>query len=90
MPAANRPRSPRSARKGETISAWLTVSSEPLPPYTIRETCVNGSSRAPNREVVLRMPLATARTLPEPWVMTVTILSASPSLTERSTTPCSL
>ena len=54
------------------------------------DTCVNGSSRAPNREVVFRMPFATARTLPEPWVMTVTILSASPSLIERSTTPCSL
>jgi hypothetical protein len=40
----------------------------------MRETCMNGSSRAPKREVVFRMPLATARTFPEPWVMTVTIL----------------
>ena len=77
-------------RNGERISAWLTVSRAPLPRYTIKDTCVNGSNRAPNREVVLRMPLATARTLPEPWVITVTILSASPSLCDRRTTPCSL
>src|SRR4249919_2117777 len=56
----------------------------------MRFTCVNGSRRAPNRLVVFRIPLATARTLPEPWVITVTILSASPSLIERRTTPCSL
>ena len=62
----------------------------PRPWYSISDTCVNGSSRAPNRLVVLRMPLATARTLPEPWVMIVTILSASPSLMDRRTTPCSL
>ena len=65
---------------GAMISAWVTVSSAPRPRYSIRSTWVNGSSRAPKRLFVLRMPLATARTLPVPWVMTVTILSASPSL----------
>ena len=42
------------------------------------------------RLLVLRMPLATPRIFPEPWVISVMILSASPSLCCRSTTPCSL
>ena len=42
------------------------------------------------RLVVLRTPLATARIFPEPWVMIVTMRSASPSLMRRRTTPCSL
>src|SRR4051794_29191843 len=51
--------------------------------------CPNGSSRAPNREVVRRTPLATARTLPCRRVSMVTIRSDSPSFCTRSTTASS-
>src|ERR671926_853131 len=51
--------------------------------------CANGSTRAPNREVVRRTPLATARTLPCRWVSSVMMRSASPSFCTRSTTPVS-
>ena len=50
----------------------------------------NFTAPAPNRLWVLRMPFATLRTFPDPWVRMVTILSASPSLIERRTMPCSL
>src|SRR5512132_2329377 len=46
---------------------------------------VNGSSRAPNRDVVRRTPLATALSRPVPFVSSVTIRSASPSFWVRST-----
>src|SRR5215471_7693832 len=52
-------------------------------------TWLVGSSRAPNRLVGLRIPLATARTFPWPWVRIVTMRSASPSLIVRKTTPWS-
>ena len=50
---------------------------------------MKGSSRAPNRLVVRRTPLATARTRPLERVRKVTIRSASPSFWVRSTTPSS-
>ncbi len=50
---------------------------------------MNGSSRAPNRELVRRTPLATVRTLPRVRVSTVMIRSASPSLWVRRTTASS-
>ena len=88
-PAAIRPRSLRVLVKGLTISAWATVSRF-LPRYSMRDTWVNGSSLAPNLLWVRRIPFATPRTFPDPWVRMVTILSASPSLIERRTMPCSL
>ncbi len=59
------------------------------PSYSNNDTCTIGSSRDPKRDLVLRTPLATARTLPRPAVSRVTMRSASPSLIVRSTTPCS-
>src|ERR671910_1323377 len=73
---------------GAMVSAWVTTSSE-RPVASWRSTCMNGSSRAPNRLVVRRTPLATARTRPLPRVSTVTIRSASPSFWVRRTTPSS-
>jgi hypothetical protein len=69
-------------------SAWVTMSSS-RPRYSDRSTWLNGSSRPPKRDLVLRTPLATARTLPSPWVSSTTMRSASPSFQVRSTTPCS-
>src|SRR6266511_1790837 len=51
--------------------------------------CPNGSSRAPNFDVVRRTPLATARTRPCRLVNSVTIRSDSPSFCPRSTTASS-
>ena len=45
------------------VSAWVTMSSE-RPVQSCRSTWLNGSSRAPNRDVVRRTPLPTARTRP--------------------------
>ncbi|CAH0326530.1 hypothetical protein SRABI128_05394 [Microbacterium sp. Bi128] len=50
---------------------------------------MNGSSLAPNRLLVRRTPLATARTWPWCLVSRVMIRSASPSLWVRSTTASS-
>ncbi len=50
---------------------------------------MNGSSRAPNRDLVRRTPLPTARTRPLRLVRIVTIRSASPSFWVRSTMPSS-
>src|ERR1700744_3415729 len=64
------------------------VSSE-RPWYSSRSTWVNGSRRPPNRDLVRRTPLATARTRPVLRASTVTMWSASPSFCVRSTTPSS-
>ena len=48
-----------------------------------------GSSRAPNFDLVRRTPFATARTMPLSRVNSVTMRSASPSLCWRSTTALS-
>ena len=50
---------------------------------------MNGSSRAPNRDLVRRTPLATARTRPFRLVRMLTMRSASPSFWVRSTIPSS-
>src|SRR5437764_8521812 len=59
------------------------------PSYRSIETWLRGSRRAPKRLLVLRTPLATARTFPWPWVTKVMMRSDSPSLIVRSTTPWS-
>src|ERR1700736_6492377 len=69
-------------------SAWVITSSE-RPGCSMRSTCVNGSSRAPNRDFVRRTPLATARTRPVVRARMVMIRSASPSFWVRSTIPSS-
>ena len=52
-----------SVAKASTV--WTCVMmSRFLPGRSWTSTCANGSSRAPNLEVVLRTPLATARTNP--------------------------
>ena len=56
-------------------------------PVALERDVVVGSSRAPKRLPGLRMPLATARILPWPWVRMVTMRSVSPSLILRKTTP---
>src|SRR5699024_2075473 len=56
------------------------------PSASCRSTCINGSNRPPKRDVVLRTPLATARTWPRPRASSVTMRSASPSLWVRNTT----
>ena len=43
-----------------TSEAPVTVSSSPRPWWSTSSTWENGSSRAPNRDLVLRTPLATA------------------------------
>src|SRR5450759_931192 len=48
-------------------------------------TTMNGSSRAPKRDLVRRTPLATALTLPCWRVRSVTMRSASPSFWVRRT-----
>ena len=70
------------------VSAWVITSSD-RPVYSSRSTWVNGSSRAPNRDLVRRTPLATARIRPDLRASTVTMRSASPSLWVRSTMPSS-
>src|SRR5215470_17109200 len=59
------------------------------PAYSWTSTSMNGSTRAPSRDVVLRTPFATARTRPWPRVSNVTMRSASPSFWVRSTTASS-
>src|SRR2546430_3681150 len=59
------------------------------PSATWMSTCPNGSSRAPNLDVVRRTPLATARTRPCRRVNNVMIRSDSPSFCTRSTTASS-
>ena len=59
------------------------------PTASCRSTWVNGSSRDPHRDVVLRTPFATARTRPCWRVSRVMMRSASPSLWVRSTTASS-
>src|SRR3954453_5341737 len=70
------------------VSAWVTMSRD-RPVHSCRSTWLNGSSRAPNRDVVRPPPLPTARTRPVLRVSSVTIRSASPSFCTRSTTPVS-
>ena len=79
MPCDARSRSPSSGASGSTDSAWLTMSSS-RPRYSSSRTWLIGSRRAPNFDVVLRTPLATARTLPCSSVSSTTMRSASPSL----------
>ena len=62
---------------------------EHRPRQQIMVTWVRGSRRPLSRLLVLRIPLATARTLPCSGVARVTIRSASPSRMVRSTTPSS-
>ena len=69
-------------------SACVMMSSE-RPVCSIRSTCVNGSSRAPNLNLVRRTPLATARIRPLVRPRMVMIRSASPSFCVRSTIPSS-
>src|SRR5580693_5967149 len=59
------------------------------PGCSMRSTWVNGSSRAPNRDLVRRTPLATARTRPFRLVRMLMMRSASPSFWVRSTIPSS-
>ena len=84
---ASRSRSSRSGRKWSIVSACDTMSSSPRPSYSSSSTWPGGSSRPPKRLLVLRTPLATARTLPWSRVRKDTMRSASPSLCVRSTTP---
>ena len=78
MPRGMRSRSSRIGRKAWTTSTWFTMSRSLLPCHSRRSTWVSGSRRPPNLEVVLRMPLATALTLPWRSVRKTMILSASP------------
>src|SRR5438270_1051132 len=85
---ARRSRSSRMTRKWSRASAWVTMSSS-RPSYSSMLTWLSGSRRPPKRLLVLRTPLATARTLPWPWVTSVTMRSDSPNRIVRSTTPWS-
>src|SRR5215813_7059926 len=69
-------------------SAWVMMSSD-RPGWISRSTWVNGSRRAPNRDLVRRTPLATARTRPFCRHSRVMMRSASPRFCVRSTTPSS-
>src|SRR5215831_12723254 len=59
------------------------------PGWISTSTWVNGSRRAPNRDLVRRTPLATARTRPFCRHSRVMMRSASPRFCVRSTTPSS-
>ena len=59
------------------------------PPMDWMSTWLNGSSRAPKREVVLRAPFAIAPTRPRSFVNRWRIRSASPYRIERRTTASS-
>ena len=54
----------RTPACAETMSAPETVCSSPRPSWSRSCARVSGSSRAPNRDVVLRTPLAMAFTRP--------------------------
>ena len=64
-PTASRCGSSRGRRRAAcTMSAPETVCSSPRPSCSISAAWVSGSSRAPNRDAVLRTPLAIAFTRP--------------------------
>ena len=88
MAIGTRSRSWRMALKCSIASTWFTTSSS-RPRQHIMFTWVKGSRRPARRLLGLRIPLATALTLPCSGVAKVTILSASPSRIVRSTTPSS-
>ena len=63
-PTASRYGSSRASRCGRRSDAPVTVASSPLPWCSISSTWLSGSSRAPKRDFVRRMPFATAPTRP--------------------------
>ena len=85
-PTDSRYDSSRAPRCARTSDAPVTVPSSPLPWWSISSTWLSGSSRAPNRDFVRRIPFATAPTRPRSSVYRWRTRSASPNRIERRTT----